>query len=727
MAITIEELRAVISADTQQLRVGVDQAKASVASLDSTVSGATASMGKNFAAIGTGIIAAFGITTLFRFGGAMASLVSDVDELRDAFTTLTGSSDSAKAKLASVMADANTLGISFFSLANQTKELAAASRGTTLSLEQQRQILLGVNEAGQALSLTEQQTTAVVDGLAKSLEQGTVTSRAFMAITNNMRGASDLLAESYGVTKNQLKKMVDDGLLPAEGFVKRVGAALRTEFSGPAKNAVEGFAESSARLKNAFATFVVATEDFLAKSGIVKFLTDAAEAAAALINKLAGVKQVGNDAAKILAIKSENQMERLNRLLGRRIELTKTITALEAQLSNKGLGDAGLAGIQKALALARQGLDQVNKSMQDNSKVTASLLKEAGTQVKGVAAEISVLADAGGPVSLASLQFKKWREELAFSKDLLPLLNLQFAELNKLFFSGKIGAEEHAKKIQDVVAAFEAMSSDALAPKAPEADGSAFFAGLGDIEVIRTKFEEQRALIEQELIDRQTALENYYVAGNLRAEEFEARQTQIQADAQQQRNDLLKQAVMNATGITFKSYDSQLATFASFTKAMLSGASKQHRGLFELQKAAAIAVGILDAKQAILSSYRFGAGLGGPILGATFAAVAAAASLANLNAIRSTSFGGGGGGGGSSSGGSVTPPSTVAAPGDSQPTGDSNGSATTQGTTAQRADRLVNITLQGAQYSQEQVVQLAEQLAELAEHGGVRINIQRTT
>ena len=726
MAITIEELRAVISADTQQLRVGVDQAKASVASLDSTVSGATASMGKNFAAIGTGIIAAFGITTLFRFGGAMASLVSDVDELRDAFTTLTGSSDSAKAKLASVMADANTLGISFFSLANQTKELAAASRGTTLSLEQQRQILLGVNEAGQALSLTEQQTTAVVDGLAKSLEQGTVTSRAFMAITNNMRGASDLLAESYGVTKNQLKKMVDDGLLPAEGFVKRVGAALRTEFSGPAKNAVEGFAESSARLKNAFATFVVATEDFLAKSGIVKFLTDAAEAAAALINKLAGVKQVGNDAAKILAIKSENQMERLNRLLGRRIELTKTITALEAQLSNKGLGDAGLAGIQKALALARQGLDQVNKSMQDNSKVTASLLKEAGTQVKGVAAEISVLADAGGPVSLASLQFKKWREELAFSKDLLPLLNLQFAELNKLFFSGKIGAEEHAKKIQDVVAAFEAMSSDALAPKAPEADGSSFFAGLGDIEVIRTKFEEQRALIEQELIDRQTALENYYVAGNLRAEEFEARQTQIQADAQQQRNDLLKQAVMNATGITFKSYDSQLATFASFTKAMLSGASKQHRGLFELQKAAAIAVGILDAKQAILSSYRFGAGLGGPILGATFAAVAAAASLANLNAIRSTSFGGGGGGG-SSSGGSVTPPSTVAAPGDSQPTGDSNGSATTQGTTAQRADRLVNITLQGAQYSQEQVAQLAEQLAELAEHGGVRVNIQRTT
>lgn len=726
MAITIEELRAVISADTQQLRVGVDQAKASVASLDSTVSGATASMGKNFAAIGTGIIAAFGVATLFRFGGAVASLVSDVDELRDAFTTLTGSSDSAKAKLAAVMDDANTLGISFFSLANQTKELAAASRGTTLSLEQQRQILLGVNEAGQALSLTEQQTTAVVDGLAKSLEQGIVTSRAFMAITNNMRGASDLLAESYGVTKNQLKKMIDDGLLPAEGFVKRVGAALRTEFSGPAKNAVEGFAESSARLKNAFATFVVATEDFLAKSGIVKFLTDAAEAAAALINKLAGVKQVGNDAAKILAIKSENQMERLNHLLGRRIELTKTITALEAQLSNKGLGDAGLAGIQKALDLARQGLAQVNKSMQDNSKVTASLLKEAGTQVKGVAAEISVLADAGGPVSLASLQFRKWREELAFSKDLLPLLNLQFAELNKLFFSGKIGAEEHAKKIQDVVAAFEAMSSDALVPKVPEADGSSFFAGLGDIEVLRTKFEEQRALIEQELIDRQTALENYYVAGNLRAEEFEARQTQIQADAQQQRSDLLKQAVMNATGITFKSYDSQLATFASFTKAMLSGASKQHRGLFELQKAAAIAVGILDAKQAILSSYRFGAGLGGPILGATFAAVAAAASLANLNAIRSTSFGGGGGGG-SSPGGSVTPPSTVASPGDSQPTGDNSGSATTQGTTAQRADRLVNITLQGSQYSQEQVVQLAEQLAELAEHGGVRVNIQRTT
>lgn len=727
MPITIEELRAVISADTHQLRVGVDQAKASVASLDSTVAGAAASMGKNFAAIGTGILAAFGVTALFKFGSAMASVVSDVDELRDAFTTLTGSSDLAKSKLSSVMADANTLGISFFSLANQTKELAAASRGTTLTLEQQRQILLGVNEAGQALSLTEQQTAAIIDGLAKSLEQGTVTSRAFMAITNNMRGASDLLADSYGVTKNQLKKMIDDGLLPAEGFVKRVGAALRTEFSGPAKNAVEGFAESSARLKNAFATFVVATEDFLAKSGIVKFLTDAAEAAAALINKLAGVKQVGNDAAKILAIKSENQMERLNHLLGRRIELTKTITALEAQLSNKGLGEAGLAGIQKALDLARQGLNQVNKSMQDNSKVTASLLKEAGTQVKGVSTEISVLAGSGGPVSLATLQFKKWREELTFSKDLLPLLNLQFAELNKLFFSGKIGAEEHAKKIQDVVAAFEAMSSDALAPKTPEADGSAFFAGLGNVEVIRTKFEEQRALIEQELIDRQTTLENYYIASNMRAEEFEATQTQIMAEAQRQRQDLAKQELMASTGIAFKSYESRLATFASFTKSMLSGAAKQHRGLFELQKAAAIAVGLLDAKQAILSSYRFGAGLGGPILGATFAAVAAAASLANLNAIRSTSFGGGGSAGASSGGAGAVP---VSPPSTADSTSDTNGGgsgAVTQGTTTQRVDRLVNITLQGAQYSQEQVVQLAEQLAELAEHGGVRVAIQRTT
>lgn len=725
MSITIEELRAVISADTHQLRVGVDQAKASVASLDSTVSGATASMGKNFAAIGTGILAAFGVTALFKFGSAMASVVSDVDELRDAFTTLTGSSDAAKSKLASVMADANTLGVSFFSLANQTKELAAASRGTTLTLEQQRQILLGVNEAGQALSLTEQQTTAVVDGLAKSLEQGTVTSRAFMAITNNMRGASDLLADSYGVTKNQLKKMIDDGLLPAEGFVKRVGAALRTEFSGPAKNAVEGFAESSARLKNAFATFIVAAEDFLAKSGIVKFLTDAAEAAASLLNHLSGVKKVGNDAARILAIKSDNQMERLNHLLGRRIELTKTITALEAQLSNKGLGEAGLAGIQKALNLARQGLDQVNKSMQDNSKATAALLKEAGTQVKGVAAEISVLSDSGGPVSLASLQFKKWREELTFSKDLLPLLNLQFSELNKLFFSGKIGAEEHAKKIQDVVAAFEAMSSDALAPKAPEADGSSFFAGLPSPELMRTKFEEQRALIEQELIDRQTTLEDYYVAGNMRAEEFEARQTQIQADAQRQRHELLKQELMSSTGVTFKSYNNQLLTFLSFTRSMLSGAAKKHKGLFELQKAAALAIGLVEAKSAIMTAYKIGWATG-PATAVAYAAVAAAAQFANLNAIRSAKFDGGGSGGGASGGGGTGIAPSGGSTGDSPDTG-SVGGAVTQGTTAQRADRLVNITLQGSQYSQEQVVQLAEQLAELAEHGGVRVNIQRTT
>ena len=58
------------------------------------------------------------------------------------------------------------------------------------------------------------------------------------------------------------------------------------------------------------------------------------------------------------------------------------------------------------------------------------------------------------------------------------------------------------------------------------------------------------------------------------------------------------------------------------------------------------------------SSYAAGAKVGGPPLGAAYAATAAIAQLANLASIKSTAFGGGGGGGSSGGGGGGLPSGT---------------------------------------------------------------------
>lgn len=80
--------------------------------------------------------------------------------------------------------------------------------------------------------------------------------------------------------------------------------------------------------------------------------------------------------------------------------------------------------------------------------------------------------------------------------------------------------------------------------------------------------------------------------------------------------------------------------------------NSESRKQFEIGKAAALAQAVVDGYAAITGAYKVGAGIGGPPVGAAFAAAAGAATFAQINAIRSQSFGGGGGG--SNGSGSVT-------------------------------------------------------------------------
>jgi len=74
---------------------------------------------------------------------------------------------------------------------------------------------------------------------------------------------------------------------------------------------------------------------------------------------------------------------------------------------------------------------------------------------------------------------------------------------------------------------------------------------------------------------------------------------------------------------------------------LTAGVATHNRAMFELNKAAAIAEGILGAREAVLGAYKVGAKIGGPVLGGIFAATAAAATAAQISAIASTSFGSG--------------------------------------------------------------------------------------
>ena len=157
--------------------------------------------------------------------------------------------------------------------------------------------------------------------------------------------------------------------------------------------------------------------------------------------------------------------------------------------------------------------------------------------------------------------------------------------------------------------------------------------------------------------------------------------------------------------ITAASMREQASFVASGFADMTASAARGNRAMFELNKTAALASAALDMKEAITGAYKVGARIGGPPLGAAYAATAGAAQLATLNNIRSQSFDSGGGGAAPSV--SQTPAPPVSPVGGGQEQGGGQGGNGGE-------SRTLTVRNLGGGFIQ----QLAEELLEFQRDGG---------
>ena len=104
-------------------------------------------------------------------------------------------------------------------------------------------------------------------------------------------------------------------------------------------------------------------------------------------------------------------------------------------------------------------------------------------------------------------------------------------------------------------------------------------------------------------------------------------------------------------------FNDQLSGASGFFGNLSSLMNTEHRALFAVGKAAAISGAVVDGIAAAVGSFKVGAQLGGPLLGAAYAAASGVATGAQIAGIVSTSFGSGA----STSAGSpsVSPPTAV--------------------------------------------------------------------
>ena len=178
---------------------------------------------------------------------------------------------------------------------------------------------------------------------------------------------------------------------------------------------------------------------------------------------------------------------------------------------------------------------------------------------------------------------------------------------------------------------------------------------------------------------------------------------QMEADFAARRLDAMLgsgQAMQNLTDAFQKS---QLQGALQFFASDFGGFSQHSRKMFEAMKAAKIAQALLSVPSTTIAAYEAGTKIGGPPVGALYAAAALATQLGNLRQLQSMTYGGKSGGGGSG-GGSVG--------------GGSSGGGQSQPVT----ERFVNINLMGnddTMFSKAAVRSLIERINEETKDGAV--------
>ena len=145
---------------------------------------------------------------------------------------------------------------------------------------------------------------------------------------------------------------------------------------------------------------------------------------------------------------------------------------------------------------------------------------------------------------------------------------------------------------------------------------------MSELELLQHREQEKRDLLDQALrIDEITAEDHQAMLNRIEQDGAEARLAIADREAKARRA-ILTESLSN------------LATL------MQTGS----RELFAIGKAAALSEAIINGQAAVTASYRRGSNIGGPVVGAAFAATAAAATGAQISRLASTSFGSGSGG-----------------------------------------------------------------------------------
>jgi hypothetical protein len=212
-------------------------------------------------------------------------------------------------------------------------------------------------------------------------------------------------------------------------------------------------------------------------------------------------------------------------------------------------------------------------------------------------------------------------------------------------------AERRAAEEQARLAALAEKEKEALAAR---------------LERLRVSMLDEMSLLEERHAANLLLLQQALDAELLTEQEHKERLRQLEDMHANAVEEIRARSAAKQQEIVEQSVQGQVRAMVSGIEQMTSAVDSGSKTMFRLNKAAALANALLSAREAITGAYAVGARLGGPKLGAVYAAAAGVAQMAQIRSIRSQSMSGGGMALGGAPSGSTTieqrAPTTQAAP-----------------------------------------------------------------
>lgn len=392
--------------------------------------------------------------------------------------------------------------------------------------------------------------------------------------------------------------------------------------------------------------------------------------------------KLGADGLEAMQLEAEQLGIALNRVDAAKMEeANDTFTRMKGVL--KGVGNSITIAVTPLV-------DALGKKFIQAAKDSGGMVQFIGKGMNSIISAIGFVADAFHGLKVV---WKGLEVAFAFTANaiikMLEFIRTPFDKLLRALapFSEKAAAaleffESVGDSVYNNLLEKQAEFQAALAEPMPSA-GIKQWAEEAIAEAQRVA-EAKAALVEEQQVLDPTALD------------AEAKKEQEEKEAKHQKKMLkLAQSAAKAKFDVAKGIAGNLAS-------LMNSSSRRE---FEIGKKAALATAIIKGIEAVQSAYAAGSKIGGPPLGAAFAATAAIATKANIDQINAQQFGGGGGSvSGATTGGSVADLTDVPS------------QAETQRTSGLPSD--INIVIEGGVADRDTAQAIADSLRDLFNDGG---------